>query len=451
MRIVIFTIGTEGDVRPLVALARGLLQAGHQVRIATDAGCADLVRENGIDHAGLSGDFFAWMRSDRRTMERGLASFSILAEARSRLRAMAIDWPEQGRAAARDADLLIGNGMVYYLAASLGESLGLPVVESQLIPTLPSHMPPPLPLPQRMYRLPGFANKALGHATRLMVWNTLRPVYNEIVRPALGLAPYPLLAPFQAGFFAHPRLFGFSPVLIEPSSSWPQQTVVTGPWCLESTEKWQPPEALIKFLDRGPVPIYIGFGSMLHHDAAGFTDKVLSAVKASGKRAVLATGWGGLSETLDIDASQAFVLEHAPHDWLLPRMTLAVHHGGAGTTAAAVRAGIPSVVIPVFGDQPFWAARLEHLGVAPKAVPRESVTEEALAGAILAADAPELRSAAKKLGEKLRAEQGVENALHALRTWGLVPGKSHLEITSPCSSEYFAPSGDGTDYAAINT
>ncbi|MQB44700.1 glycosyltransferase [Rhizobium sp. ICMP 5592] len=421
MKIVIFTIGTEGDVRPLVALALGLRQAGHQVRIATDPSCADLVRENDIDYACLNGDFLAWMRSDQRTMERGLASFTIMAEARRRLLAMAVDWAEQGRTAAQGADLLIGNGMVYYLAASLGERLGMPVVESQLMPTLPSSTSPPLPLPQWMYRLPGFANKALGHAARLLVWKTLKPAYNEIVRPALGLPAYPRFAPFQAQFLNHPRLFGFSPILIEPSASWPEQTRVTGHWYLENREKWRPPEALMQFLESGPPPIYVGFGSMMHHDAAGFTDKVLGAVKMTGKRAVLATGWGGLSEKADFDTSTVFALERAPHDWLLPRMALAVHHAGAGTTAAAARAGIPSVVTPVFGDQPFWAARLEHLGVAPKALPREKLTATSLASAILDADAPHMCEAARKLGEKLRAEHGIESAIDALRAWGLLP------------------------------
>ncbi|WP_286203007.1 glycosyltransferase [Rhizobium lusitanum] len=352
-------------------------------------------------------------------MESGLGSFAIMAEARRRLLAMAVDWAEQGRASAQGADLLIGNGMVYYLAASLGERLGVPVVESQLMPTLPSHTSPPLPLPQWMYRLSGFANKALGHAARLLVWKTLKPAYNEIVRPALGLPPYPRFAPFQDKFLNHPRLFGFSPTLIEPSASWPEQTRVTGPWYLESTDTWRPSEALMQFLESGPPPIYVGFGSMMHHDAAGFTDTLLGAVKMTGKRAVLATGWGGLSEKADFDSSTVFALERAPHDWLLPRMALAVQHGGAGTTAAA-RAGIPSVVTPVFGDQPFWAARLEHLGVAPRALPREKLTATSLASAILDADAPHMCEAARKLGEKLRAEQGVESAIDALRAWGLL-------------------------------
>ncbi|MEZ2221792.1 glycosyltransferase [Rhizobium sp. RCC_161_2] len=430
MRIVIFTIGTEGDVRPLVALALGLRQGGHQVRIATDPSCADLVRENDIDYACLNGDFLAWMRSDQRTMERGLASFAIMAEARRRLLAMAVDWAEQGRAAAQGADLLIGNGMVYYLAASLGERLGVPVVESQLMPTLPSHTSPPLPLPPWMYRLPGFANKAFGHAARLLVWKTLKPAYNEIVRPALGLPAYPRFAPFQDKFLNHPRLFGFSPTLIEPSASWPEQTLVTGPWYLESREKWQPSEALMQFLESGPPLIYVGFGSMLNHDASGFTDKVLAAIKMTGKRAVLATGWGGLNAKADFDSSTIFALERAPHDWLLPRMALAVHHGGAGTTAAAARAGIPSVVTPVFGDQPFWAARLEHLGVAPRALPREKLTADTLAAAILAADAPQLRASAKKLAEKLEAEQGVESAIAALRAWGLLPSSTTVPRSS---------------------
>jgi len=415
----------------LVALASGLRQAGHQVRIASDPSCADLVRDNEIEYAPLSGDFLAWMRGDQRTMERGLASLSIMAEARRRLLAMAINWPEQGCAAAQGADLLIGNGMVYYLTASLGECFRLPVVESQLMPTLPSHTPPPLPLPKWMLHLPGFANKALGHAMRLLVWNTLRPAYNEIVRPALGLPSYPFLAPFQQHFLAHPRLFAFSPTLIEPSGGWPEQTRVTGSWHLESGNTWTPPEPLVHFLESGAAPIYIGFGSMLHHDASGFTDMVLQAVKITGKRVVLATGWGGLRDRTDLDPAQFFVLDKAPHDWLFPRMALAVHHGGAGTTAAAARAGIPSVVTPVFGDQPFWAARLERLGVSPAALPRGKLTAQSLATAIAVADTADMRMKARELGERIRTEQGVHEAIRTLEEWDLLPSSNQPRTIAP--------------------
>jgi UDP:flavonoid glycosyltransferase YjiC (YdhE family) len=329
---------------------------------------------------------------------------------------MASAWPKQARRAAQGADLLISHGMVYLLGASVGQSLGVPVVETQLMPTLPSRTPPPLPLPKWADKLPGVVNVALGHAARAAVWHTLRPAYNQIVRPALGLPPFPWSGPNNV---SHPRLFGYSPALVEPPASWPANVRVTGAWRLEEGACWRPPEALTEFLKAGPPPVYVGFGSMINHAPDAFTTKVLEASRASGKRMILATGWGGLS-SLPPDASERIMtIGRAPHDWLFPRMALAVHHGGAGTTAAATWAGIPSVLVPVFGDQPFWAARLAQLGVAPPPLPREKVTAAALTAAILAADSPAMRARAAALGERVRGENGVANALDALAEWRL--------------------------------
>ncbi|WP_037067244.1 glycosyltransferase [Allorhizobium undicola] len=418
MRIVIFTIGTEGDVRPLIALGLGLKAAGHNVLVATDQSCAALVTDQGLAYAPLNGDFLAWMRSDHSTLKKGLGFFTIMAEARKRLKAMAEQWPRQAMEAAVGADLIIGNGMVYYLAASIGERLAIPVVETQLMPTLPSETPPPVPLPRWLSSLPGFANRALGNAARLMVWRSMRPVYNEKVRPALNLPAYPGLACFDAAFINHPRLYGFSPSLIPPSAAWPGKTLATGAWFLDSPG-YEPDKALADFLAAGPPPVYIGFGSMLHHDPESFTAMVMKAIAITGDRVILATGWGGLQAATGAD-DRIIAIKRVPHDWLFPKLALAVHHGGAGTTSAAARAGIPSVIAPVFGDQPFWAARLAALGAAPPALPREKLSAEHLAEAIRAAKSLAMRAHAAALGEKIRAENGVATALETLSDWGLL-------------------------------
>ncbi|WP_429923360.1 glycosyltransferase [Agrobacterium vitis] len=223
MQIVIFTIGTEGDVRPLVALGVGLKQAGHKVRIATDPQCADLVTHHGLEFAPLRGDFLDWMRNDRTTLSNGLSPLAIAKAARRRLKTMAASWPAQGLRATEGADLLIGNGMVFHLAAALGEYLGLPVAETQLVPTLPSRQPPLLPLPDWARSLPGPINVALGHATQMLIWHILRPAYNEVVRPALRLAPYPWRGPYTYKPRSHLRLFAYSPTLVETACLAPLQ------------------------------------------------------------------------------------------------------------------------------------------------------------------------------------------------------------------------------------
>ncbi|HBF29118.1 glycosyltransferase [Rhizobium sp.] len=421
MQIVILTIGTEGDVRPLVALGLGLKAEGHQVRVATDQSCEKLVVDHGLEFAPLNGDFMSWMRKDKSLQKSGLATLAMARAFQQQLLLMSQMWPEQGCAAAAGADLLIGNGMVFFLAAALGEMFNIPVIETQLVPTMPAEHPPIIPLPKSMQSLPQSVNVGLGHLTRQLIWHVYRPAYNQGVRPKLGLKPYPFWGPYYSKGFQHPKLLAYSPNLVEPRKTWPSLIQTTGSWVLEGRDAWEPPAELMRFLDAGPAPVYIGFGSMFHHDAASFTAMIRKAVDDAGKRVVLATGWGGLNLEPGAEQDKIMSIGHVPHDWLFPRMALAVHHGGAGTTHAATRAGIPSVVVPVFGDQPFWAGRLEKLGVAPPALPRETLTAVDLTKAIKMADNPTMRRRAADVGRRLQAEHGVQNAINALRAFGVLP------------------------------
>src|SRR5690606_8488822 len=152
-------------------------------------------------------------------------------------------------------------------------------------------------------------------------------------------------------------------------------------------------------------PVYVGFGSMASTDPERMTEIVLSAIKRSGQRAIFLTGWGGLSQS-DLP-DDVFKIESAPHDWLFPRMAAIVHHGGAGTTAASLRSGKPTIVLPFFGDQPFWGQRVEKLGVG-RQIERKKLTAETLAQAIAMATGDiTLRERAAALGERIRAEDGV--------------------------------------------
>ncbi len=415
MRIVIFTIGTEGDVRPLIALGAGLKQVGHDVCIASDTSCKDLIVRNGLDFEPLAGDFLSWMQGDEKLQKQALGTLAMAKAFQNRLRDISETWPEQGLAAARGADLLIGNGMVFLLAEALGQKLALPVVETQVVPTLPSHNPPLMPLPGWAYGLPSGVNHLLGSLMRKMVWRVYRPAYDEVVRPKLGLPPYPAHGPYVGPQTKRLSLFGYSPALVEPGRDWPDTVKVTGPWFLDEASSYEPPDTLRAFLEAGPPPVYVGFGSMFNHDAETFTSLVIEAVKESGKRLLLVRGWGGLHDIAVADAN-VLMIERAPHDWLFPRVALAVHHGGAGTTNAACRAGIPSVVIPVFGDQLFWASRLRKLEVADKALSREKLKVHAMRDAIIKADTTAMRNKAHALGQILRLENGVERAIAELET-----------------------------------
>jgi sterol 3beta-glucosyltransferase len=418
-RVAIVIPGTEGDVRPFIALGRGLRAAGCRVRIASTGNFGEPVRRAGLDFAALSGDIRAIAAEHQAAFEQGRNLVSMMRTAQRVLRAMVAPWVEEGLAACRDADLILSGGGAVPLGASLAEALGKPFVQGFLQPhglfgDLPS---PLLPVPRRPW--PASVNRAVNRALDLLAWRAQRPAVNEVIRSALGLPPYPWHGPQRGWQRAHrPILYGFSPLVV--GRRMPAEARITGYWFLDDAPGWLPPADLAAFLAAGPKPIYIGFGSMADRAAQTTTELILHAVALSGQRAILATGWGGLVAVTDLPADRLLLIESAPHDWLFPRVCAAIHHGGAGTTAAALRAGIPSVVVPFFGDQFFWAWRLASLGVAPPRLLRRSMTAEDLAQAIGQATDAKMQVRARALGRLVAAEDGVAAALGALRDWDLL-------------------------------
>jgi UDP:flavonoid glycosyltransferase YjiC (YdhE family) len=210
-------------------------------------------------------------------------------------------------------------------------------------------------------------------------------------------------------------LYGYSPHVIPPPPDWGADTHVTGYWFLDPPSGWTPPPALHEFLAAGPPPVYVGFGSMSSRNPQATAKLVLDALGAAGQRAVLLAGWSGLRPA-DLPDS-VLMVDSVPFAWLFPRMAAVVHHGGAGTTAAGLRAGVPSIVVPFFGDQPYWGRRVAELGVGPAPIPRKRLTVEVLAGAIdRAVTDPVLRRRAAELGVRIRVEDGVARAVGVVST-----------------------------------
>lgn len=418
--VVIITLGTQGDIRPLLALALGLQRQGQVVRMLTSVNFAEMIGRHGIEFWPLSGDFQALLESDRTIAERGLDWVAMVRIFRDRIGAWARDWAEQGLAACANAGLLLGTGNASLLATALGEHYRVPVAFAQLQPLTVSRRLPPMMLVGR--RLPGVVNLCAYQLLRLVVWQVMRPAINQFVRPQLGLRPYPWYGPYFTRAEQIRVLYGFSEQVLPRPADWPDTVQICGYWQLQNAD-WQPPAALQAFLDAGPAPVYIGFGSMTSLDAKAFTALVTEAVRLSGVRAVLASGWGGLTADGEDPELQGRILhiDQAPHDWLFPRMAAAVHHGGAGTSGAAASAGIPSVLIPFYGDQPFWAHCLASQGVAPSALTRRGLDAQTLAEALRQAVQPQMREVARQLGERVRREDGVSRAIEHLQHWNLLP------------------------------
>ena len=339
--IVIFTIGTQGDVRPCVALGQGLRRAGYPVRIATSGNFAGLVREAGLEFFPLTADFQAMLEADRSIADRGLDLRAMARIFRERYAQWAVHWADEGLAASEGAGLLLGVSNSTLLAKALSEHRGVPFAIARLQPLTPSRVLPPMVLSGSRERLPGAVSLAAHQLLWLLVWHVMRPAINDIVRPRLGLPRYPWHGPYLGrGALDAKVINGFSRHVLAPPSDWPDSSQVTGYWFFDPPA-WTPPADLADFLAAGPKPVYIGFGSMVSHQAAAFTQVVLDGVRKSGQRAVLAAGWGGLEIAEGALDGQIYGLRQAPHDWLFPRMAAAVHHGRRRTLIgdAGIEAG----------------------------------------------------------------------------------------------------------------
>jgi sterol 3beta-glucosyltransferase len=208
------------------------------------------------------------------------------------------------------------------------------------------------------------------------------------------------------------KLYAYSEAVVSRPADWDESSVITGYWFLDAPANWQPDPELVKFLQEGSTPVYIGFGSMSMFMNGGKqkTEIALQALRLAGQRGILATGWGWLAG--ENTSRDIFVLDAAPHDWLFPKVAAIVHHGGAGTTGAALRAGKPQIICPFVGDQSFWGRRVADLGVSPLPIPQTKLTAERLADAIkYAVTNTNLQQRASSIGETIRAENGIECAV----------------------------------------
>lgn len=409
MKITILTAGSRGDVQPYVALGAGLQRDGHSVRLATESSFEPFAREYGVEFAPLRTEFVRLAQSDKgRAALSGKKSLSLIREVMPMLRDMLDDaWD-----AACDAEAVI-----YHPKAMAGqhiaEKLGIPCFLAMTQPALS---------PTRAFANPIFGGGDYGGLLNKMSYTLMirgmflpyKKMLNQWRAEKLGLPPGKLDLTLQGEPI--PKLYGYSRYVLPDPEDWDDSTHVTGYWFLPPVPEWQPPDALREFLDSGPAPIYVGFGSMTSQDAGNLARKVLAAAQVSSQRILLATGWGGLAAA-ELPEN-AFALQAVPHDWLFPRCAAVIHHGGAGTTAAGLLAGRPALICPFFGDQPFWGRRVAELGVGPEPIPQKKITAEDLAEAMHELVYNEtLRQKAQALSSKLRAEDGVAEAVNVIRRY----------------------------------
>ena len=413
MRIAIIAPGSRGDIQPYLALGVGLLRAGHAVRVVTTIDHTELVQSYGPELWSVDIDVKAALQGDKvsGSIEGGsvVTSFWHFAEIAKRGARMLA---EVGLAACRGVDGIVAGFSGAFIAEGIAAHLDLPLVQAYNVPLTPTSTHAGVLVPGLSW---GPRSRRLSHAlTRQAIWMVSRSSANAARMEVLGSPSAPWLAPSSiAGLAPGPVLYGYSPAVLPRPAEWGDDIEITGTWFTDEPSGFTPPPGLEAFLAEGPRPICIGFGSMSQRDPESTTRLVLDAVARSGQRAILLSGWGGLTATER--PRSVFQGDSIPHSWLYPRVSAVVHHGGAGTTFAGLRAGVPSIVVPFHGDQPFWAKCVHDLGVGPAPIPRTRLSAERLAGAIEAAVRDEAMAArAAALGERIRAEDGVGRAVASI-------------------------------------
>jgi UDP:flavonoid glycosyltransferase YjiC (YdhE family) len=364
MKILLAAFGTRGDVQPMVALGSRLRSEGHDVTIGASPGFAAWVIGHGLAFHGIGLDIEPWTRAHPELVNHPVrACAPVIRYLRDDLDLSM----EHTLEAAHGSDLIVSG--IHAAAASVAERLGVPHRTVLLCPQMiPSSAQPPPGIP--WFDLPRGMNRACWGAFTLGMNAMLRDRLNRHRRD-WGLAPVnnvlDHLSPPNA-IVASDAALGALP----PDA--PASLVQTGSIALAESDALEP--ALEEFLARGTPPIYIGFGSMPDADAARTTRVLFQALRVCGRRAVMLSGWAGLGA---IECpSEVFVVRAVPHGRLLPRVAIAVHHGGAGTTAAAARAGVPQIVVPHIADQFYWGHRVHALGIGCRPIPRHALTAEGL-------------------------------------------------------------------------
>jgi len=411
MRVDILAIGSLGDVQPYVALGLGLQRVGHRVRIVTLGGFEEFVANFGLDHFSIGGStrdiVAAALGRDYGTQRtRDVSFFNALLRVVDPLieANIANYWP-----ACRDVQALVMSSPLGHFAggAYIAERLRIPLVRAEVHPRHDWQARRIL-----VAALRGEWTPFLVTVIRLLMWRKLRGSTNAARRKILGLPPLALTEPFGSMDRKQvPLLLAYSPAVVPRPRHWGDWVHVTGYWFLDDPPGWSPPGELLDFLRSGPRPVFVGFGSNPFPNPDAATERVVRALRRADRRGLLVAGGSGLATGRLAD--EVLSVDFVPHSWLFPRVCAAVHHGGAGVTGTALRAGLPSVVIPVSVDQPFWAQRVFRLGAGPRPIPAKQLTESALASAIRATASKEMRHRAAALGEQIRLEDGVARAVEA--------------------------------------
>lgn len=422
LKITLILLGSRGDLQPYCALAIGLRRAGHKVTIVTTENFESFVKQFDLEFAPLGGNTEELFQSDAGIRATSGEKFELISDE------LFQQHLESAWVACQESEVIIYTPQTNW-GYHIAEKLEIPCFIAFCLPYSPTGMFPLLQFTQiANNQLSRVINYASYFLVEFLYWHRYKHLINRFRTQTLKLPPLPFLGSrlrkkTPKNLSQIPVLHGYSSHIIPRPKDWPEWAYVTGYWFIDQAQTYEPPQELKEFLAQKPTPISLGFGSMAMQDPQRVTNLILGALEKTGQRGIILSGWGKVGTTDKIkDSSRALVINSVPHDWLFPQVSATVHHGGAGTTAAALRAGIPTIIVPFFADQPTWGEKVVQLGVSPASIPYKELSEEALAAAIeVALKDSVMRSQAKELGEKIRSENGVANAVEVIhRHLGLI-------------------------------
>lgn len=416
MKVLILTFGSTGDVIPYVALGKGLMDRGHSVAICTNSRFEALIKNHGLEYLYMSDEITQLIESvvGRKILE-GLNSFvgflKTIFKLMNKMSKLQGDILSDTWSATQkfNPDLIVFSPK-NYAAVHFAEKLNIAAIPAPLFPQyVPTKEMPTLGFPVlgRSHRYNRFTYNLVrmlsspiggGHIKRWRMNNGLKPTFCgiDICQDATGKKNL--------------VLNGYSNSVIPAPDDWPKSVHNVGFWFLKQSESWSPPQELLNFLAEGAPPVYVGFGSMASSQSKKVTKIVIDALGKSGVRAILATGWGGLDS--DQLPETIFSVDNVPHDWLFPKVSAVIHHGGAGTTGAGLKAGCPTLICPIFGDQPFWGRVVNDLGVGVTPIPQNKLTVENLSLAITQlVSTPSIKKRAHELSLQIAKEDGIASAI----------------------------------------
>jgi sterol 3beta-glucosyltransferase len=401
MKITILTYGSRGDVQPFIPLSLGLMARGHSVKLAAPSRFRSLIGEHHIQFVPLSGDP---EDLSRRLNNAGHNFIKMIRDLMHHAVEVGADVLRQTEDACSDADLIIHTFMHAVGGHTLARQKNIPDVHVQLFPMFtPTGDYPNVTLPDLQLA----PLNRLSHilAQKVTIWSSR--IGFQQVRRRSALPKQKLYSPFETDP-SRPRtpiLCAWSPSVVPASSDWSSNVHITGYYFSDSDDACQPPDQLLEFLNDGSPPICVSFGSMLNRDAERIDGIVQQTLRETSNRGIILSGWRPIRS--NPSTKDILYLDAAPFQWLLPRCKMIIHHGGAGTTAAGLRAGIPNIVIPFAADQPFWGKRVYAVGAGPRPVLLNDLSVEKLTQAIVYAEHETVCQGARAVRQRLRNEDGV--------------------------------------------